>query len=149
MRRIHAAAIVCLLATTTVLAACGDSDHGNTSDGMPHGSGLTEGMHRGSGTTENRPTVPGAREIPVVADSLTFAPQKIQLRAGEDVTIALTSKDLEHDFVVEGIGHVVHAARGRTAKGGLVIDDPGVYDFWCSVRGHRGSGMVGTLTVGG
>jgi plastocyanin len=140
-RRLLGIAFIVLLGTA-FLAGCGDDDDDHMGSGMsgnaPHGMGTTD---------ENRAVVPGAREIPVVADSLTFAPQKIDLRAGEDVTIVLISKDLAHDFVVEDVGHIVHAGRGKTRRGGLTIDEPGKYDFWCSVDGHREGGMTGTITV--
>jgi uncharacterized cupredoxin-like copper-binding protein len=96
---------------------------------------------------QNRPVAAGARPIPVIADSLTFAPQKIDLTAGENVGIVLRSEDLEHDFYVDNVGHVVHAPKGSTAQGGLSIDEPGTYKFWCTVRGHKEGGMVGTITV--
>jgi plastocyanin len=138
MRRLLSVALVSLLGTA-FLVGCSDDDH-DMGDGMsanaPHGM-----------MEENRAVVPGAREIPVTADALTFAPQKIDLRAGEDVTIVLTSKDLAHDLEVEDIGHIVHAGRGRTQRGGLKIDEPGTYDFWCTVDGHREGGMTGTITV--
>ncbi len=95
----------------------------------------------------NRAVAAGAREIPVEAGALSFTPNRLQLVAGEDVTIVLTSIDIEHDFYVSGVGHVVHAAAGKTAKGGLIIDEPGTYKFWCTVTGHKQGGMVGTITV--
>jgi uncharacterized cupredoxin-like copper-binding protein len=78
---------------------------------------------------------------------LTFEPQRIDLEAGENVAIVLRSEDLEHDFFVDGIGHIVHADAGSTEQGGLVIEVPGTYKFWCTVTGHREGGMVGTITV--
>jgi heme/copper-type cytochrome/quinol oxidase subunit 2 len=71
----------------------------------------------------------------------------LQVLVGEDVTIALTSKDTAHDLYVKGLGHIVHAAKGETAKGGLRIDRPGTYQFWCTVSGHKEGGMRGILTV--
>jgi uncharacterized cupredoxin-like copper-binding protein len=138
MRRLLSVALISLLGTA-FLAGCGDDDH-------EMGSGMSGNAPHGM-MEETRAVVPGAREIPVIADSLTFAPQKIDLRAGEDVTIVLTSKDLAHDFEVEDVGHIVHAGRGQTRRGGLKIDEPGTYDFWCTVDGHREGGMTGTITV--
>jgi plastocyanin len=105
-------------------------------DGMEHSSG-----------EENRPVVAGAREIPVIANELSFAPDTIQMRAGVPVALVLTSKDIEHDVYVTGTGHVVHAAADVTASGGLTIKQPGVYQFWCTVSGHKEGGMVGAITV--
>lgn len=112
---------------------------------MGHGS-----RDRGSGGSmhdESSRVVPGAREIRVRAKSFSFAPRQITIGAGEDVTIALRSTDVLHDFVVKGQGHVVAAKAKKTRRGGLRIDEPGTYRFWCSVPGHRSAGMKGTVVV--
>jgi uncharacterized cupredoxin-like copper-binding protein len=85
--------------------------------------------------------------IDVMGTSFSFAPRKITLRAGEQVTIVLHSTDVFHDFVVQGVGRVVSAKGGKTRRGSLMLAKPGKYKFWCSVRGHRGAGMAGTITV--
>ena len=59
----------------------------------------------------------------------------------------LTSSDIAHDFMVKGVGHVVSAKRNKTAEGGLRIDEPGTYKFWCAEPDHRKSGMTGTIVV--
>ena len=83
----------------------------------------------------------------VRATSFRFTPKTIEIGAGEKVAVVLTATDVEHDFTVEGGDHVVHAQGGKTAKGGLTIDEPGTYTFYCSVSGHRQAGMTGTLVV--
>jgi plastocyanin len=102
----------------------------------------------GSTDTPNRPVVPGARTIDVDATTFSFDPETIRLDAGEDVTIRLHSDDVFHDFVVDGrIGYVVGAEGGDTARGGVRIDEPGSYTFYCSVTAHRATGMEGTFVV--
>jgi uncharacterized cupredoxin-like copper-binding protein len=104
----------------------------------------TAGMNSMGG---NCPTVEGAREIAVVGDAFTFTPTEITIASGEDVTIALTADDIAPDFYGKGVGHIVHAKTGKTAMGGLRIDEPGTYKFWCTVAGHKKAGMTGTITV--
>src|SRR5215213_10135742 len=133
--RLFVAILAIAAAGAGVLAACGGSDH----DDM---GGMSE-----SHMEESSPVVPGAREVPVVADALSFSPKRIQIAAKEDVTVVLTSKDLAHDFYVKGIGHITHAGADKTSRGGLMIDDPGTYRFWCTVKGHKEGGMTGTITV--
>ena len=128
---------VLLIVAGTVLAACGGSDHGSSMGSMTDSGGAEK----------NAPVVSSAREITVGGDAYTFTPKRIQIGAVEDVTIAITATDLPHDFTVEGVGHVAHAERGKTARGGLKIAKPGTYTFYCSVRGHRAEGMTGTLIV--
>jgi len=119
--------------------------------GAAFASSPTSAPRHGHDTGEHgdgdAPTVDGAREVKVKAGRFRYKPKKITVSAGEDVTIVMRSTDLFHDFVVKGIGHVVGADRKKTAEGGLRIDEPGKYKFWCSVPGHRAAGMKGTITV--
>lgn len=139
MRR--ALTILAVAFAGTAIVACGDGtgNHMNDQTMMDHGGG------NGQGT--NAPVTPDAREIRVSSDSFSFSPEEITLDAGEAVTIVLTSDDGFHDFVVKGQGHIVGAKRGKTVEGGLRIDEPGTYKFWCSVPGHRSAGMEGTIVV--
>lgn len=132
------------LATIAALAfaACGG---GSDNSSMNHS--MDSGMDMGSGSHENAAVQADASEIMVDAKSFEFNPSQITIKAGDDVTIVLDSADAEHDFVVEGQGHIVGAKAGKQAKGGLMIDQPGTYKFWCSVSTHRSAGMEGTLTV--
>jgi plastocyanin len=143
---------VALCAVAMLMAApahAGDGGgHGHDGDGGhqermddDHG-GRRRGRHHETATT-----VPGARVIAVKATSYEFAPDEITLGAGEDVTIALRSTDILHDFVVKRHGHVVAAKAKQTKRGGLRIDEPGSYRFWCSIEGHRAAGMEGTIVV--
>lgn len=88
-----------------------------------------------------------ARAIEVVADDFAFEPSEITAEAGEELAVALTSVDTDHDFTVEDLDFHVHADQGDTVTGGLTVEEPGTYTFYCSVPGHRGAGMEGTLTI--
>jgi plastocyanin len=92
------------------------------------------------------PTVPGAREIAITARNFRFDPSEIRVRAGEPVTIVLTSEGSLHDFTL-GDGAHVSADAGKTARGGLKVDAPGTHTFYCTVPGHRSQGMEGKLIV--
>lgn len=140
MRR--ALIILSLLLAGLALSAC--SSNGDNGD---NDTTTTMGGMKGDGG-ENATTVPGARQIDVTATSFEFTPKEITIAAGEDVTIALTANDVFHDFFVEDDkGHVVGAEMGKTEMGGLRIDKPGTYKFWCTVSGHRTAGMEGTIIV--
>lgn len=54
----------------------------------------------------------------------------------------------EHDIVVEEADdtEVVRAAPGETATGSIELE-AGTYTIYCSIPGHRASGMEGTLEV--
>lgn len=125
-----------------VLAACSSGENGSSMHGSMGSSDATN-----SREMKNAPVVEGARDVPVRATSFRFDPKTIDVSANEPVAIVLTATDIEHDVTVEGIGHIVHANGGKTAKGGLMIDKPGTYRFYCSVSGHRAAGMAGTIVV--
>lgn len=121
-----------LVALALTLAGCGGGGHGGGDD------------------EQNAKVAPGARVIQVDSRSFEFDPDEIEVDAREDVAIELKSEDTFHDFVVEGakgVGHVVGTS--DKAKGGLRIDKPGEYAFYCSVAGHRAGGMEGTIRVAG
>ena len=141
MKRALGAVALATIAALAFAACGGGSDHSSMNHSMGNGMGMGSGSHR------NAAVQTGAREISVDAKSFEFNPSQITIKAGEDVTIVLDSADAEHDFVVQGQGHIVGANAGKRAKGGLMIDKPGTYKFWCSVPGHRAAGMEGTLTV--
>ncbi len=124
----------------SALAAC--SSGGSSSSSM--------GSMGGSKEAANASVVKGAREIRLRGTSFAFNQKAINVSANEQVTIVFTATDAEHDVTVEGVqgvGHIVHAQKGETARGGLKIAAPGTYNFYCSVSGHRKAGMTGQLVV--
>jgi plastocyanin len=128
-------------AASTPTKKCPSSSHSEM-DGMD-----MSGSSKRCTKETNRRVVPGAREIAVTGDDFAFSPDAIAVKAGENVAVVLTADDIAHDFFVKGVGHVVHAKAGKTARGGLRLEKPGTYSFWCTVSGHRKAGMTGTITV--
>lgn len=152
MRRPVFALLLSLLTIGLVLTACGDDDHprdGHPMADSPREGMPDDGMHREGrhGHDESTPVAEGARRIDVAATSFEFDPDEITVTAGEDVAIVLSSDDILHDFAVDGLDVHVAADRGETAEGGLRVDEPGEYTFYCTVTGHREAGMEGTLVV--
>lgn len=139
-----------LLLAAGPLAACGSDDAdddtgmGAMDDTADHMDGM-DGM--GGDHRETSGVVEGAREIEVSASSFAFDPDEIEVAAGEDVAIVLTSTDILHDFTIDQLDAHVAADAGETATGGLRADEAGRYTFYCAVAGHREAGMEGTLVV--
>ncbi len=104
-------------------------------------------------TTINQgfPTVPSAPVVKITATNFKFSISALRARPGEDLTIALTSEQDTHDFVVDDGKlpvRVAIASEGVTAVGGLVAPQtPGTYAIYCSLLGHRGEGMQAQLIV--
>ena len=127
----------------TVVSACGDGEEARSSN--PATIAPAGGGHDDHG--ESSPAVEGARRIEVNATSFAFDPAEIEVTAGEDVAIVLSSEDIVHDFTVDGLDVHVAADRGETVEGGLRVDEPGEYTYYCTIAGHREAGMAGTLIV--
>lgn len=146
-----------LALVAAALAACtpigpGGMDGGMGSDGgmgMPGGMGGEHRVSGGSGTDVPRSEpLPDAREIVVEAGDMYFQPRTIRLVAGEPVNLTVTNGGAAfHDLTIPELGFVVEVPSGTAATGGLVVEEPGQYPFECSVPGHAGAGMTGTLVV--
>ena len=107
----------------------------------------------------------------VELQDIAFGPTDLTVRAGELIELELVNTGvIDHDFTIVEIDtdHAYHnpdhAAAGHEAHGdefamhhALVpgdelmmrfqVHEPGTYEFYCGVPGHREAGMVGTLTV--
>ncbi|MBK5221818.1 MAG: cupredoxin domain-containing protein [Acidimicrobiia bacterium] len=146
MRR--AALLSMVFALGVLLAACGSDDPADQagSDTMSPAEdgedGHMDGDHGGSSDVAD-----DARRIEVLASSFEFDPPEIQVAAGENIAIVLTSTDILHDFTIDEFEAHVAADRGETEVGGFTAEEPGRYIYYCTVAGHREAGMEGTLVV--
>lgn len=111
-------------------------------------------------------------EINVEATDFAYTPLSITVPAGEPVTLKLTNKGaVEHDYVIEYINvtdvvasesmpaehhqmgdmpdYDLHffAKAGEIATLQFTALEPGTYEVFCSIEGHKEAGMVGTLIV--
>ena len=112
------------------------------------GPGMMGGRGAGGGTSASSPPVAGAREIAVQAGELWFKPATLQIPARTPVNITLTNTGrLFHDLVIDTLDFRLGLNPGDSATGGLRVDAPGEYRFYCSVPGHAAAGMRGTLIV--
>ena len=131
MRRRHARLAVAACSAALVLAACSGSD-------------VETG--KVAGRAGGKPAA-GARPIIVQASNFEFSPDRLSVKAGEEVAFRLQSEDSAHDFAIDGLGRVAEVGGGETTTARLRIDDPGTYTYFCTVPGHRDGGMEGTIVV--
>lgn len=120
----------------------------------------------------SRPNAAAPQVLTVEAVDLGFSPPTLEVTAGQPIKLTLQNNGaLEHDFSVTeipiegtaeeagGSGHAaghgdseepdlhVSALGGQTATLEFTPTEPGRYDFWCTVAGHKEAGMIGTLVV--
>lgn len=80
---------------------------------------------------------------------LRFDKQSLEARAGPVVLVMNNPSPVPHNISIEGRG-VDHEGETVDEGGTSTVRaqlQPGEYDFYCSVPGHRQGGMEGTLTV--
>lgn len=111
-------------------------------------------------------------EIAVEATDFAYTPATITVPAGEPVMLTLENTGkIEHDFIVDKInvtgveasdtGPAMHhqmgdapeydlhffAKAGETETLQFTALEPGTYEIFCSVEGHKEAGMIGKLVV--
>ena len=113
---------------------------GRTSTG-PAPGGSAPGGQPATGTG-------GAASSISVDASITsgFSPKDITVKEGK-VTVTLANQDpMIHNFTIDALGVAIGVDASGTATGSFDAK-PGVYEFYCSIPGHKQAGMAGTLTV--
>lgn len=104
------------------------------------------------------PPAPG-NVIDIEADMAGFSRQSVRVRAGEPVTIRLTSLDNQfhtdgggkHQFAVDELGVNIIAPPRGTGSATFTPTSPGTYTFYCDVccGGRANPTMQGKLIVVG
>ena len=110
-------------------------------------------------------------EILLEATDFAYSSPSITVPAGQPITLKLKNMGaVEHDFVIEQInvtdveasdsGPAAHhqmdqpefdlhffARAGETETLQFTALEPGVYEIFCSIEGHKEAGMIGELIV--
>jgi plastocyanin len=120
-----------LLLAVLVSAGCGSDDNGET-----------------TGDTG----AAGGESVALTATEFKFDPADVTVDTAGKVTFTVTNDGQEtHALEVEGNGveeETDSIAAGES--GTLTVDlEPGEYEFYCPIDGHREQGMEGKLVVGG
>lgn len=111
--------------------------------------GHMDGMMGPRATDVSAPEpVPDADEITIEMTEMAFDPAAIEIPAGEPVNLAVTNLGaMFHDLTIDELDLQIGVDSGETVTVGLEVDEPGEYEFYCSVPGHASAGMRGTLTA--
>ena len=95
-----------------------------------------------------REVAPGIFEAYVVAQTWAFVPQSITLPVGAEVTINLTSPDLQHGFRVDETNLNMMVVPGQVSTLTYTFDELGEFTYICHEycgRGHEA--MYGVINV--
>jgi len=95
-----------------------------------------------------RELAPGKYEVHILAQTWVFQPNEIRIPAGSELTVYLTSKDVQHGFHLSGTNINMMVLPGQVSTLTATFDEPGEYYFicheYCGV-GHQT--MYGRLVV--
>lgn len=126
------------------LAACGGDDETTTTAAEEPAPAPAETTGGGGGAG-------GTVDITAAADgSLAYDQDSAETTAGTVAVNFDNPASLSHDVVIEDesgseVGRTDLISGSSTSTS--VDLQPGTYTYYCSVSGHRGAGMEGTLTV--
>lgn len=151
-RRVTVAALAVLLAAGGA-AACGGDDDSNAGEGGGGDGGGLSGAGGDEGDGGEEPddlVVMEGTEVSVQALDNTFRVQNIQVVPGATVTWTNVGRN-EHDVLPsEGDAWGVEVEEFQPGDTyGYTFEEPGVYDYYCSIHGTTTAGMIGTVVVEG
>lgn len=90
-----------------------------------------------------------AFEVTIKMSEYVISPSVISIDANEDTTFILKNLGFTtHNFVVDELSiysGIIPPGESKTIT--FMAEEPGEYDFYCSVDNHRGNGMEGVLIV--
>ncbi len=127
------------LALVVAVAACGGDDDDDAEE--PAAEATTEDTGGGG----------GGETLMLAADpggALAFDQTELTAAAGEVTIEFMNDSGMPHNVEVEGNG--VEEVSDTITEGSTSLTltlEPGEYEYYCAVPGHREGGMEGTLTV--
>ena len=88
--------------------------------------------------------------VRVSAPGIRFEPEILEIPAGGQVELELANQDSEeHTLVISDLAVAMLAGPGQTVRSTVAVNRKrrGRFPFFCSIPGHRESGMEGTIEV--
>jgi len=81
----------------------------------------------------NRQPKPEPIHIQITASRYTFQPPVIHIKKGQDVTLEVSTSDVQHGFEVKELGIDEPIQKGKPALVNFKADKPGEYKVECSI----------------
>jgi len=85
--------------------------------------------------------------VQMKAFSMGFNPTVIKIKSGGYFDINISNTDIIHSFDIDEMGIHQTLEGGESKKIRINAMEPGVYEYYCSIPGHREAGMKGALIV--
>jgi plastocyanin len=93
-------------------------------------------------------TAAAATAVAIETRDFAFTPNQITVAANTKVAITIKNIGmLPHDFYIDALGIKSNVMISGGSTTVTFTAPPGTYQFYCSQRGHKAAGMVGTLIV--
>ena len=96
----------------------------------------------------------GANSVEIVMTEMRFTPNRIDARVGQPIVIRIVNRGAQpHDLAfpsaqmpgLRGVETLMNPGESRTLT--LTFDQPGTYQFLCTLPGHAVAGMTGAVFV--
>jgi uncharacterized cupredoxin-like copper-binding protein len=144
-------AALCAVAIPLTLAACGSDDETTTAASDTTEPITTDQTTTDETTTEDATTAAsgGAETVDISEIEYKIDPSDPTVKAGE-VTFAIKNDGTTvHNLEVEGNGveEVSDDIQGGQSTDLTVSLEPGSYEMYCAIDGHKDLGMEGEITV--
>ncbi|MCM3431713.1 plastocyanin/azurin family copper-binding protein [Brevibacillus agri] len=119
--------------------------------------------------SQNHMSQPVVQEVNIIASDFSYKPNRIVMKKGVPMKVKFQNVgSVEHDFEVVSSGKFVissesnhnhqhgntgkanphlHAKPGESATSVWQATEEGNYEYYCTIPGHKESGMVGRLVV--
>jgi plastocyanin len=143
------------LALGLVATGCGDDNPaiqsgggGHEDQGEGHESQGVVDIGGEEATNHGSADVAGSTSFELELDDNYFGPTVLEGDAGQTLTVQLHNEgDATHTFTIDGVVDEELAPGTEDVSADVTFPDDGALVFYC--RFHRGSGMLGALSVGG
>jgi plastocyanin len=150
MKKVPVALLFILLASIALVACGGSSSSSSSESTAAEPPAETTESGAAGGAEKEEASGGGTLKIETASSGFAFSSDSAESEAGE-VTVDFTNgQSVPHDVAFEDssgktVGQTEVIAEGEDSA--VVNLKPGTYTFFCTVPGHRESGMEGTLTV--